>query len=64
MGEVVNLRRARKSRDRRDAEMKAQENRTAFGRPKDERALTTALARLDAKKLDAHKRTPTTDADR
>lgn len=64
MGEIVNLRRARKTRNRRDAEAKAQENRAAFGRPKDERDLTTALARLDAAKLDAHKRTPTTDADR
>jgi hypothetical protein len=64
MGEIVNLRRARKTRDRRDAETKAQENRAAFGRPKAERTLTTALAKLDAAKLDAHQRTQATDADK
>ncbi len=64
MGEIVNLRRARKTRDRRDAEAKAQENRAAFGRPKAERDLTTARVKLDAAKLDAHQRTQaTTDAD-
>jgi hypothetical protein len=69
MGEIVNLRRARKTRDRRDAETWAQENRAAFGRTKAERTLTTALAsldaaKLDAAKLDAHQRTQVADADK
>ena len=63
-GEIVNLRRARKSRDRRQAEKIAQENRAAFGRSKAERILTTALRQKDAEKLDAHQRTPITDDDR
>ncbi len=63
MGDVVNLRRARKSRNRREAEKKAQEQRAAFGRPKVERDLTTALLQKDATKLDMHQRTPLTDHD-
>ena len=64
MGEIVNLRRARKSRDSRQAEKTAQENRAAFGRAKAERILTTALREKDAEKLDAHKRPPITDDER
>jgi Domain of unknown function (DUF4169) len=56
MGEVVNLRRARKERVRREKDEKAQENRVAFGRTKSERDTTAALNRLDAARLDAHKR--------
>jgi hypothetical protein len=56
VGEVVNLRRARKARDRREKEEAAQANRVAFGRSKAERGLTDAQKRLDAAKLDAHKR--------
>lgn len=56
MGEVVNLRRARKGRDRREKEAAAQANRIAYGRTKAERGLTEAQKRLDAAKLDAHKR--------
>lgn len=63
MGEVVNLRRARKSRDRREADKTAQEHRAAFGRPKSERALTAALLKKDTARLDHHKRTPFTDSD-
>ncbi len=64
MGEVVNLRRARKSRDRREAEKKAQEHRAAFGRPRAERELTNALLRKDASKLESHRRTPPADNDK
>ena len=64
MGEVVNLRRARKSRDRLDAEKLAQENRAAFGRPKAERALTTARLLKDAATLDAHKRETASDPEK
>ncbi len=56
MGEVVNLRRARKDRARREKDAQAQENRTAFGRSKSERTLTSANARLETRRLDAHKR--------
>jgi len=56
VGEVVNLRRARKARDRREKEEAAQANRVAFGRTKVERELTEAQKRLEAGRLDAHKR--------
>ena len=56
MGDVVNLRRARKERGRREKEEAAQANRVAFGRSKAERKLTESQKRLDAGKLDAHKR--------
>jgi hypothetical protein len=55
MGDVVNLRRARKARDRGEKENAAQANRVAFGRTKAERALTEAERRLAAAKLDAHR---------
>jgi len=63
MGDVVNLRRARKSRERRESEKKAQENRAAFGRPKVESTLTAALLQKEAKKLDRHRRTRLSDDD-
>jgi hypothetical protein len=56
MGELVNLRRARKERARREKDAQAQENRVAFGRTKSERETTAALNQLDAARLDAHRR--------
>ncbi|MBI1188017.1 MAG: DUF4169 family protein [Alphaproteobacteria bacterium] len=56
MGKVVNLRGARKARARAEAEKAAAENRVAFGRTKEERALRDAEDALAASKLDAHKR--------
>jgi hypothetical protein len=56
MGEIVNLRRARKARDRREKEDAAQANRVAFGRTKSERELTDARKQLEAAKLDGLKR--------
>jgi hypothetical protein len=56
MGDLVNLRRARKDRARREKEETAQANRVAFGRTKAERELTDAQKRLEAAKLDAHRR--------
>ncbi|TPG56429.1 DUF4169 family protein [Sphingomonas glacialis] len=48
MGEVVNLRRARKARARDTAETTAAANRAAFGRSKCERATMAAdVTRLD-----------------
>lgn len=56
MGEIVNLRRARKDRARREKDAQAQENRVAFGRAKAERTLTEAQRLLEMRRLDAHKR--------
>ncbi len=56
MGDLVNLRRARKDRARREREAQAQENRVAFGRSKAERALTAAQKSLESQRLDAHRR--------
>lgn len=55
MGDVVNLRRARKDQARRRRETEAQGNRLSFGRTKAERDLTAASAELDRKLLDAHR---------
>ena len=56
MGDVINLKRARK-RKARDAEAQtADANRLRFGRPCAERKLEEARADLEARKLDGHKR--------
>ena len=55
MGEVINLRRARKDRDKRVREEKADANRIAFGRLKVERELSEAEATLERARLDAHR---------
>jgi hypothetical protein len=55
MGEVINLRRARKDRDKRVREQKADANRIGFGRAKSERVLTEAEARIARARLDAHR---------
>ena len=57
MGEVVSLRRARKTRDRRADEAQAAANRVAFGRTKAEKATDRAErarhdAAVDGAKLD------------
>jgi hypothetical protein len=54
VGEIVNLRRARKVKKRAADDRTAEANRIAFGRSKAERALTDAEKALAAKKLDAH----------
>lgn len=51
--EIINLRRARKARNRRDAEARAAENRVAFGRSKAERQATDAAKALERRRLDA-----------
>ena len=43
MGDVVNLNRFRKSRERKDADSKAASNRVAFGRTKDEKQASRLL---------------------
>lgn len=55
MGEVVNLRRARKEQSKRKRETEAEANRLAFGRTKAERDLTDASAELQRTRLEAHR---------
>ncbi len=54
MGELVNLRRVRKSVARREAEAAAAENRVKFGRTKAERAAADAERDAQTRKLDGH----------
>ena len=56
MGDVVNLRRARKERARAGKETAAEANRLAFGRTKVERELTAAERDLAARRLEGHRR--------
>jgi hypothetical protein len=56
MGEIVNLRRARKRQTIASAEREAAANRIAFGRRKDERRLSEAERDAAGKTLDAHLR--------
>jgi hypothetical protein len=55
VGDVVNLRRARKARDRASAEAQAEQNRIAFGRTKAERKLTEAEKTLAERHLEGHR---------
>lgn len=56
MGEIVNLRRARKAKARSAKDAEAAENRAKFGATKPERERRAAEAELAAKRLDGHKR--------
>ena len=58
MSEPVNLNRARKARARAEAKTRAVENRAAFGRTGDEKALAQARRDKAARDLDAKKREP------
>jgi hypothetical protein len=62
MAEIINLRRARKQRDRTAAERQADQNRISFGRSKAERNLTEAGRDKAARALDGH-RLPGSDDD-
>lgn len=55
MGEIVNLRRARKDRERLHREDEAAANRVKFGRSKAEKATTRAEDELAARRLDGHR---------
>lgn len=55
MAELINLRQARKRRDRAVAERKAEANRLAFGRSKAERRVTEAERDRAARDLDGHR---------
>ncbi len=56
MGEIVNLRRARKAKARTESEAAAAANRAKFGASKPEKTLTALRLKSDGKHLDAHKR--------
>ena len=55
MGDVVNLRNFRKTRDRQAAGEKAEANRLAFGRTKLERETTAKLRDREGRQLDGHR---------
>ena len=55
-GDVVNLRRFRKSKARDDKERQAAENRRLFGRGKAEKTLVEAEKRREKSRLDGHER--------
>ncbi len=64
MGEIVNLRRARKARVRDEADKAAAANRVAFGRAKAEREISDKEKALAARRLDGHERVgPKPDVD-
>lgn len=56
MGEIINLRRARKAKARAAAEADAAASRLAHGRSKADRKLTAAEKKAVDRKLDGHKR--------
>lgn len=60
-GDVVNLRMARKRKDRAKKQVNAEQNRITFGRTKQEKNLTTALNETQKKFVDARKLTPQKD---
>lgn len=55
MGEIVNLNKARKARDKAEARRTADANRLAFGRNRAERLTTQKERDRDAARLDGHK---------
>jgi hypothetical protein len=59
--DIINLRRARTAKERREAEATASENRASFGRAKAERQSTKAEKDLAARHLDAKRREPSGD---
>ncbi|MBB4198370.1 hypothetical protein CCR94_22550 [Rhodoblastus sphagnicola] len=58
MSEIVNLRQARKRRDRAERDAQAEANRLQHGRTKEEKTLTAARRAQDARKLEAHRLEP------
>lgn len=55
MGEIVNLNKARKARNKAEARRTADANRLTFGRTKVERQTTQQERDRDAARLDGHK---------
>lgn len=56
--EILNLRKARKAKQRREAVAHAEENRAKFGRAKHERQAQQAAQDLADRRLDALRRDP------
>lgn len=56
--EILNLRKARKAKQRRESEAHAGENRAKFGRTKHEREAQQAAQDLADRRLDALRRDP------
>jgi hypothetical protein len=56
MADIINLRKARKQKTRKNRELQAASNREKFGRSKAEKAGTALEATRAEKALDAHKR--------
>lgn len=54
-GEIVNLRKVRKARERSQKDAQAAENRIHYGMPKAERSLLDAKGKMSARRLDGHK---------
>jgi hypothetical protein len=61
MVEIVNLRRARKSKARAEKETTAADNRVQFGVPKRDRNLGEALGEKASREIDKHKLDDTGD---
>lgn len=55
-GEIVNLRRARKSKQRAVEADAAAENRLRFGKSKEQRTLEAKTTALDERRFEGHKR--------
>jgi hypothetical protein len=55
MGDLINLRTARKQARRRRAEQRAASNRLAYGRPQSERALERSQGDKAKRDLDGHR---------
>lgn len=63
MGDVVNLRRARKAQSRAEADKQAQASRIAFGRTKAEKSHTKAERDLAERRIDGHRLNPPREQD-
>jgi hypothetical protein len=57
-GDLINLNKARKARDKASGQARAAENRAAFGRTKGDKAKTLSLAEKLKRALDDAKRDP------
>ncbi|MCZ4107154.1 DUF4169 family protein [Brevundimonas diminuta] len=62
MGEIVNLNKARKARDKAAAKRTAEANRLTFGRTRAERDAARTERDRDARRLDGHKLDDDADA--
>ena len=61
MGEIINLRRFRKAKERAEAQSRASVNRAQHGRTKAEREGETARETLAGRKLEGHRRETSKD---